>query len=130
VRVYCDTSVLADLLLDQRASRTTRDYLNSWQQRGSLISSGITAVELGRMAMRESDGSTPASLRPAALPLAYLDVGNDVLRRAAALPVRFLKSLDAIHVASALLVSADVVLTRDRQMQGACEELGLDVAQE
>jgi Predicted nucleic acid-binding protein, contains PIN domain len=129
VRVYCDTSVLADLLLDQPSSRATRNYLNSWQQRGSLVSSGITAVELARMVMRESYGSTPASLRPAALPLAYLDVGNDVLRKAAALPVRFLKSLDAIHVASALLVSADVVLTRDRQMQRACEELGLAVAE-
>jgi predicted nucleic acid-binding protein len=44
------------------------------------------------------------------------------------LPVRFLKTLDSLHVASALLVGADVVITEDRQMARACAELGLAVA--
>ena len=85
-------------------------------------------MELGRLAMRESTSSTASSLNVTALPLEFMAVSDSVLRRAASLPIPFLKSLDAIHIASALLVRADVVLTRDRQMQRACEELGLAVA--
>ena len=128
MRAYCDSSVLGDPLLDTRESRGTRDYLTSWQQQGSVATSRLTAVELGRLAMRESTSSTASSLNVTALPLEFMAVGDSVLRRAASLPIRFLKSLDAIHIASALLVRADVVLTRDRQMQRACEELGLAVA--
>jgi len=65
--------------------------------------------------------------------MAMIDVdslvpSNAVLQSAATLPVRFLKSLDAIHVASALAIQPDIVLTNDRQMQRSCEELGLAVA--
>lgn len=128
MRAYCDSSVLGDLLLDTRESRRTRDYLTSWQQQGTVATSRLTVVELGRLAMRESTSSTASSLSVTALPLEFMAVGDSVLRRAASLPIRFLKSLDAIHIASALLVQADVVLTRDRQMQRACEELGLAIA--
>lgn len=51
-----------------------------------------------------------------------------MLRSVASLLVRFLRSLDAIHVASALTIQADIVLTNDRQMRQACEELGLAIA--
>ena len=128
MRAYCDTSVLADLLLDPRSSRTTRAYLDSWGEQGSVTTSRLTTVELGRLVMRAGTSIRTASLNVAVLPVEYIALGDAVLRSAASLPVRFLKSLDAIHLASALLVEADVVLTRDRQMQRACDELGIRVA--
>ncbi len=128
MRVYCDTSVLADLLLDPQSSRATREHLTTWQGRGSVTTSRLTMVELGRLAMRNRGISKATHLNISTLPVEYIAIGDPVLRSAASLPVRFLKSLDAIHLASALLVKADVVLTRDRQMQRACEELGLAVA--
>ena len=128
MRAYCDTSVLADLLLDPRSSRATRVELDSWLARGTVNTSRLTTVELGRVVMRAGTSVRTASLNVAALPVEYIALGDSVLRSAASLPVRFLKSHDAIHLASALLVEADVVLTRDRQMQRACEELGLAVA--
>ena len=36
--------------------------------------------------------------------------------------------VDAIHVATALLLQADLVLTADREMAAACVEVGLAVA--
>ena len=128
MRAYCDTSVLADLLLDPRSSRETRAALDSWRERGAVTTSRLTTVELGRLVMRAGTSVRTASLNVTALPVEYIALGDAVLRSAASLPVRFLKSLDAIHLASALLVEADVVLTRDRQMQRACEELGIRVA--
>ena len=128
MRAYCDTSVLADLLLDPQSSQATREYLTTWQVRGSVTTSRLTMVELGRLAMRERDTSTTTHLNVSTLPVEFIAIGEPVLRSAASLPVQFLKSLDAIHLASALLIKAEVVLTRDRQMQRACEELGLAVA--
>ncbi len=125
---YCDTSVLADLLLSPEASLPTREYLNSWQARAALVSSRLAVVELGRMSMRAGQHSAPGSLDVGSLPLDYLNLSEAVVRKAAALPVRHLKALDAIHVASVLLTQADIVLTRDRQMQRACEELGIPTA--
>lgn len=128
MRSYCDTSVLSDLLLDPRSSGTTRAMLQSWTDRGQVTTSRLTMVELGRLVLREGLARSTASLNIAAMPLEFIAIGEPVLRRAASLPVRFLKSLDAIHVASALLIEADVVLTNDHQMQRAYEELGLIVA--
>ena len=128
MRAYCDTSVLADLLLDPRSSRATRAALDSWRERGAVTTSRLTMVELGRLVMRTGVSTRAASLDVAALPVQYIALGDVVLRSAASLPARYLRSLDAIHVASALLTRCDVVLTRDRQMQRACEELGLAVA--
>jgi predicted nucleic acid-binding protein len=128
MRVYCDSSVLGDLLLSQGESRRIRDYLTSWQLQGTVATSRLTMVELGRLAMREGATSRGSVLDTAALPLEFIALGESVLRSAASLPVRFLRSLDAIHVASALLVQADVVLTRDHQIRRACEELGLAFA--
>jgi len=128
VLAYCDTSVLADLLLDPPSSRATRMTLDSWRERGVVTTSRLTTVELGRLAMRDGHSAKAATLNVGALPVHYIALGDAVLRRAASLPVRFLKSLDAIHVASALTVQADIVLTNDRQMRQACEELGLAIA--
>lgn len=128
MRAYCDTSVLAELLLDAAGSQDARAVLAGWQSRGSLVTSRLTTVELGRLSLRDGRLPTRARLNVGSLPLAYLSLGESVLQHAASLPVRFLRSLDAIHVASALLTQCDVVLTRDRQMARACEELGLAVA--
>lgn len=128
MRAYCDTSVLADLLLDPDASQESRRALSSWQESGSVVTSRLTVVELSRLVIRESDSPVRRSLNVSAMPVEFIALGENVLRSAATLPVRFLKSLDSIHLASALLVEADVVLTHDRQMRRACEELGLAVA--
>lgn len=93
-----------------------------------LVTSQVSAVELSRVLFRSQD---PARVRTlVASTLTTVDAvatSPAVLALAASLPVRHLKSLDAIHVASALITRCDVVLTRDRQMARACTELGLSV---
>ena len=60
--------------------------------------------------------------------VAILAVSRAVLRNAAEISYRHLRSADAIHVASAFTLRADLVLTRDRQMRIACEQVGIRVA--
>lgn len=127
MRAYCDTSVLADLLVDGEVGRRARAHLTEWQGRATLVSSRLTTVELGRVAIRDAHLVHGTRFTPSRLPLEYVCLGEPVLQRAASLPVRFLSSLDAIHVASALITHCDVVLTRDRQIARACEDLGLSV---
>jgi predicted nucleic acid-binding protein len=127
MRAYCDTSVLVDLLVDGEVGRRARAHLNEWQGRATLVSSRLTTVELGRVAVRDGHLVHGTRFTPMSLPLEYVSLGEPILQRAGSLPVRFLRSLDAIHIASALIARCDVVLTRDRQMAHVCEELGLRV---
>lgn len=120
---YLDSSLILDDAFDERP------VLAELFQRVQVATSQISSVEIARTLRRETPDSDLTNLSAELLrgiDLVYVSL--DVLETAAALPVRFLRALDAIHVASALLVRADVVLTRDRQMQRACEELGLAVA--
>lgn len=117
---YLDSSLILDDAFEDRP------FLAELSQRVDVATSQITSVEIARTLRRETPDSeltnAPAELLRG---IDLVHVSSDVLEIAAALPVRFLRALDAIHVASALLVRAHVVLTRDRQMQRACEELGL-----
>jgi predicted nucleic acid-binding protein len=55
-------------------------------------------------------------------------VDSNVVRSAAALTSETLRPLDAVHLATALVVSPDVMYVYDRQLGRAARELGLRVA--
>lgn len=91
-----------------------------------LLSSELTVVELHRVLRRMGhDRDIDALVLSALGSVEVLSLASPTIQLAARLPVQFLKSLDAIHIASALLARCDVVLTRDRQMQRACAQLGI-----
>ena len=54
-----------------------------------------------------------------------VDVGDRVLRRAAALASREIRTLDAVHLATALYIDADELVAYDRRLLGAAEAQGL-----
>lgn len=121
---YADTSWLIDrrargLLLG--APGSTPDGVDA------IVTSEITQVEVGRVLRRDDatrDWTEQVSEALAGTEL--LAVTGAVIHLAAALPTRFLRSLDAIHLASALLVTSAVVLTLDRRLADACREFGLE----
>lgn len=126
MRQYVDSSVLVDRALavvnaEHRLGVTSATY--------SLVTSELTVVEVWRVLHRFGvDDALPRRVDLALSDVDLLSLGPTTLSVAARLPVRHLKSLDAIHVASALITRCDVVLTRDHQMRRACEEIGLAVA--
>lgn len=120
---YVDSSVLLTDILEERP------VLAKLMQRADVATSHLTSVEIARTLRRDLKEADPAFITSQLLTgIDILSPSAVVLETAASLPVRFLRALDAIHLASALLVEADLVLTNDRQMQRACEELGLAVA--
>lgn len=126
MRQYADSSVLVERAL---AVANADDRVGMSEATDTLVTSELTVVEMWRVLHRFGlDDAMPRRVDLALADVDLLNLGPTTLSVAARLPVRHLKSLDAIHVASALLTHCDVVLTRDRQMARACEELGLAVA--
>lgn len=58
-----------------------------------------------------------------------LETDRSLYREAGLLPGRQLRSLDALHVAAALRVDADVMVSYDRRQVAAAESSGLRVLQ-
>lgn len=119
---YIDTSVAADaLLVDGRASewleRVTTDPGNL------LLSSRLLRTELTRVLRREK---RPVSERDALLDHVATVPLTDAILTAAEAITEHVKTLDAIHLASALsLGSAAVVVSHDETMRRLARLLGL-----
>lgn len=90
----------------------------------TLASSALALVEVTRtvrLAGLEDD------LEGALDDLVLLDVDRAVLRRAASLASPSLRSLDAIHLSTALSVEPELVLAYDRGLRRAARAQGLRV---
>ncbi|MCF8527623.1 MAG: PIN domain-containing protein [Candidatus Nanopelagicales bacterium] len=120
---YIDTSWLVERRSGLQGGRSLpRDH-------AAFVTSVMTKVEVARTMRRDAVASNvDQEVKESLLGIDAVPVSDLVVATAYRLPVRHLKALDAIHVASALITRCDVVLTRDRQMARACEELGLQVA--
>lgn len=128
MKVYLDSSELVHRAQAIRVGSKWRPPLENLDVY-SLATSAIARVEINRALLRSESPDAAQQLTTKALTdIDSLAPSFAILEAAAVLPVRFLKALDAIHLATALAVAADFVLTGDRQMQRACEELGLAVA--
>lgn len=97
--------------------------LSSWPYR---VSSDLTLAELLRAARRVSMDLEPRVLNVLS-GLALHPVDRRVIMRAARLDPPSLRSLDAIHLATALELGAEIVdvFTYDRRLVDACWRAGL-----
>lgn len=123
---YLDSSALVKLVVAEDESLALRRAL---RRHPSRVSSALARVEVVR-AVRAygAEGSTRARVVMRGLDLVPIDDG--ILDAAARLDPAVLRSLDAIHLASALRLAGEleVVITYDRRMAEAARSLGLVVA--
>ena len=123
---YLDSSALLKIAVDEAENDALRSALPAWSRRAS---SRLSAVEVLRAARRRS----PAAVEPARRVLAGLSlisVDRRVLAHAVDLEPAVLRTLDAIHLASALRLGralAAFVSYDERQLEAA-RELGLTAA--
>ena len=82
---------------------------------------------MSRVCSRYAGDDGQRDARAALQDIALLEVSRTILRNAAEIPYRHLRSADAIHGAYAFTLRADFVLTRDRQMRNTCEQFGIPV---
>ena len=127
VAAYLDTSALVKLVIREAESEALRRALRQWPRR---VSSELAVVELLRVARRQPD---PVRVEANALRiLAGLflhPISRATLLRAACIEPSGLRSLDAMHLASALELDPAIAtfVAYDVRLQQAATTVGLHV---
>ncbi len=126
-RIYLDASALVRLVLAEAGWEGLVSYLADHSQR---VVSAIAVTEVRRAVLRS--GGSAARARRAEDVLARVDlvaVTTDVLRRAGELVPASLRTLDAIHLATAMEVGPlAAVVSYDHRLTEAARANGLEVA--
>jgi predicted nucleic acid-binding protein len=124
-RVYLDASAAVKLVVTESESASLRRFLVDQVTR---VSSRVLAVELVRAVQRRSPTSVDQA-RSLLGVMEYVELDSSVAERAAGLEPAALRSLDAIHLASALALAdeLDAFVTYDARQADAARALGLTV---
>jgi predicted nucleic acid-binding protein len=123
---YVDTSVYVKTIVEEFDSEGVTSALDGYRRAGDeVVSSAILVTELHRLGHRLRLAS--ADVRAALDLVDLVHVTDALLTQAGELPGRSLRSLDAMHIATALEVGADSFLTADRKQGAAAVEAGLVV---
>ena len=119
---YIDTSACGKLLVEEAHSAALAAFVNSLAE-DSLIASQLLETELRRMATRHA--LPQAAVTEILSRISLVLPERDFFHRAGLLPGRHLRSLDALHLITALDAEADTVLTYDQRMVDAAESIGM-----
>jgi hypothetical protein len=126
VILYIETSAAAKLVIDEPASARLAAHLDgAVEQDDALLSSMLLETELRRLAVRT--GVAQAAVTQLLERFDLLEIDRSLYREAGLLPGPHLRSLDALHLAAALRVNADAMLTYDKRQADAAQSVGLPV---
>ena len=124
---YADTSAVIKLLAEETHSRAFAQFYDS-DPKAEWVSSALLRIELTRAVAR---------VRPALLPdardlltaFSYIEIDEEVVDGAMNEPDRSLRSLDAIHLATARLLGPDLdaLVTYDIRLASAATDAGIAV---
>lgn len=119
---YVDSSALVKLVAEEPESRALRAALEPLMD---LASSVIARVEVMRAA--RAVGIGPSLAEEALATVALIPVDDDVISAAVAVDPITLRSLDAIHLATALSLAdrLGVLVTYDERMRAAADRASL-----
>ena len=123
--LYVDTSAALKLVVEELESSALAKYLAAAGPRGdTLVASMLLYTELHCAANRRG---LPGGLVNSVLGgINLVDVARSDLMFAAAVPGR-LRSADAIHLAAAIRLQADVMIAYDAELLAAAVDAGLNV---
>jgi hypothetical protein len=124
--VYADSSALVKLVIEEPESAALDEHLVS--QEHALATSRIALVEVERaVTIANPTDEARAEARRLLDSCHLVDVSDSLLRAAARQASRAVRTLDAIHLASAQRVGADEVLAYDRRLAEAARAAGFTV---
>jgi len=128
--IYLDSCALVKLVVTERESAALRAHLAKHSKAGEVgFSSELTQVEVRRTLIRRNEGAARHEHADAVLKTyAKLPIAP-VLLAAGRLPYQHLRSLDALHLATAASLGGALTqfITYDRQLGKFAEEAGLPV---
>lgn len=131
MRVYVDSSALLKRTLIEPESGALEDALaRTVENEGALVSSSLAWIEVSRALRRsgETDQVVNAAIEDALSGIAQRPITADVVSLARRIGPSALRSLDAVHLATAILLDADVVMTYDDRLAAAAQYNGLAVS--
>ena len=131
---YFDTSSLLKFIIKEIGSK---ENLNIWNFSDEKVCSQLTRTEMHSALMRKvREGSISASAMRARLnamdklfaDVVLVDITSEVIDASCELVKELpLKSADAIHLATALMVRADLFSSSDKRLCAAASESGIAV---
>ena len=126
--IYLDTSAALKLIVQEEESAALESWLGE-REDAPWVTSALTRVELVRASRRLNPGLAPAATGLLAA-LDIIPLRDRVLETAAALPDADLRSLDALHLASAILLgdALDVLVAYDHRLLDAADRAGVPTA--
>ena len=124
--VYLDSSAIVKLIVPEPESQGLSEYLDG---RRPFVSSALALVEVLR-AVRPHGASAYRLAREVLDDMGLLEMDSALLEEAADLDDELLRTLDAIHLASASALGDDLseVVTYDQRMIAAATLRGLPVS--
>ena len=125
--IYFDTSALVKLVFEETESAALAEWL-SVREDVPKVSSDLSTIELLRTCRRVADGAVEgANLLLGGIDLLPMD--RAIVEKAASLVPTELRSLDAIHLASALSVKTNLtaLVAYDTRLCAAAAEAGIEV---
>jgi len=124
--VYLDASAAAKLVVEEAESSALARYLDGLDPADGPVSSALLETELRRVAVRLqlSQGAVSAVLARIVL----VTPSRALFHEAGLLPGRGLRSLDALHLATALRMDAETIVAYDKRMLEAAGSVGLGVS--
>jgi predicted nucleic acid-binding protein len=126
--IYLDSSALLKLIFAEAESEALADWLGAGTPAGALVSSELARVEVLRGCRRADPATLPAA-RSLLAGLDLIPISGDVVDHAAEIEGTLLRSLDAIHLASAAVVRTALAtfVTYDHRLGEAAAAAGLAV---
>ena len=121
--LYLDTSAAVRLLIEHPETGTLQFYLDEMSQHATIVSSVMIETELRRTAAERGAPQILATNILAGVNL--IDPLRSHFAMAGLLPVRGLRSLDALHLITAMRAEADVLLAYERPLIEAAASVGL-----
>jgi predicted nucleic acid-binding protein len=131
VRVYVDSSALIKRGLEEQESDALDEALERHVAANDvLVASSLAWVEVTRAILATADADIDVSeiIETAVSGIAERFMTEDVVSLARRIGPKALRSLDAIHLATAVILDADLIVTYDNRLAAAARHNGLAVA--
>lgn len=133
MKVYVDSSALIKRAVAEAESETLEQLLERHAEAAdALVSSTLAWIEISRALRARLDGEdhdvVTEAIDDALAGVAERAITPDVASLARRIEPNVLRSLDAIHLATAVLLDVDAVLTYDERLAMAARHIGLAVS--
>jgi len=124
--IYLDSSALLKLVYAEAETQALEAFLRGWPRR---TSSGLARIEVLRLARRVDDPLVARRAREVLERVDFISIDEQIVRDAIAVEPRALRSLDAVHLATAAMIRRDIggMVAYDKRLARAARAAGIDV---